>query len=124
MDSRRKSDPAEALDSLFQVIREEAMSNPKFARRLLDAVGFTVEFRGEEALASVDPLLVAMHGLEEFRRTFSSMKAKDVSKVGIEFNLIEKEEAKGKKIGALVDLLWDRASERMRDLVPRRQAAE
>lgn len=124
MDARRKFDAAEALDRLFQVVREEALANPKFARRMLDAVGVTVEFRGEESLAAMDPLLVALRGPEEFRRTFLSMKAKDVSKIGLDFNLIEKEETRGKKIGVLVDLLWERASERMRDLFPRRQAAE
>lgn len=124
MDSRRKSDPAKALDSFFQIVREEALSNPRFARRLLEATGFTVEFRGEEALAAIDPLLVAMNGPEEFRRTFVSMKPKDVTKIGVDFNLVEREETKGKKIGALVDLLWERASARMRDLMPRSEAAE
>ena len=59
MTTVRRIDPAEALDTLFQIVREEALNNPKFARRLLDAVGHTVEFRGEAALAAVDPTLVS-----------------------------------------------------------------
>ena len=45
MDTKRRIDPAEALDTLFQIVRQEALGNPNFARRLLDAVGYTVEFR-------------------------------------------------------------------------------
>lgn len=121
----QKLDAATALDGFFQVVRQEALANPAFARRLLEALGCTVEFRGEEAIAAADPLLVAVRGPEEFRRTFLSMKVKDVAKIGQEFNLMEKDEIKGKKIGPLVDLLWERASERMRDLFPHaRHAAE
>jgi hypothetical protein len=122
---KRRIDPAEALDGLFQLIRDEALSNPRFARRLLEEVGYTVEFRGEAALAAVDPILVAASGPEEFRRTFLSMLPKDVIKIGKDFSLIESHETKKKKIGELVDLLWERASERARDLIPvRPQAAE
>jgi hypothetical protein len=121
---RRTVDPAEALDGLFKVVREEALSNPKFARRLLDAVGCTVEFRGKEALAAVDPVLVAMRGLEEFRRTFLSMSAADLKKIGKTFSLMETHETARKTVGQLVDLLWERSSERVRDLTPALEAAE
>jgi hypothetical protein len=132
MDAKPRIDAAEALGALFQVVRDEALSNPKFARRLLEAVGFTVEFRGEEALAAVDPILVAMRGRGEFRRTFISMKLKDVVKIGKDSNLIESHEfekmeagkKKKKNIGEIEELLWERSSERMRDLVPTREAAE
>ncbi len=125
MTTHRTIDPAEALNGLFQVVREEALSNPKFARRLLEIVGYTVEFRGEEALAAVDPVLIAQRGPEEFRRTFLSMSLKDIKKIGKDFSLVEAHETNRKPIGALVDLLWERARERAYDLFPRaREAAE
>lgn len=126
MTMHRTVDPAEALDGLFQIVREEALGNPKFARRLLEAVGYTVEFRGKDAVAAVDPILLARRGPEEFRRTFLSMDLKEVKKVGEDFNLVEKHETKAmKKVAPLVDLLWERASERVYDLFPRaREAAE
>ena len=125
MDTKRRIDAAEALDTLFQIVRQEALSNPKFARRLLEAVGYTVEFRGDAALAAVDPTLVAERGLDEFRRTFLSMPAKALKKIGKDFSLIETQETAGKTLPQLVELLWERASERRRDLVPqRRHAAE
>jgi hypothetical protein len=125
MTTHRTIDPAEALNGLFRVVREEALGNPKFARRLLEAVGYTVEFRGNEALAAVDPVLVAMRGAEEFRKTFLSMKAADIKKIGKTFSLMENHETAGKTVGALVELLWKRARERVDDLVPpTREAAE
>ena len=124
MQNRQPIDPARALDQLFQVIRQEALGNPAFARRLLDAVGHPVQFRGEEALAAVDPILVAMQGPEEFRRTFLSMKLADVKRVGTASGLLVPKERLPATIGALVDLLWERAEERMGDVFPRRHAAE
>lgn len=124
--TNRTIDPAEALTKLFHVVRQEALSNPEFARRMLDAVGYTVEFRGDEALAAVDPVLVAKRGYDEFRSTFLSMKAKDLKKIGKDFSLIESHETTKKSVLQLVDLLWERASERRRDLIPppAREAAE
>jgi hypothetical protein len=124
--TNRTIDPAEALTKLFAIVRHEALGNPKFARDLLDAVGYTVEFRGDDALAAVDPVLVAKRGYEEFRRTFVSMKAKDLKKIGKDFSLMESHETARMTVAQLVDLLWERASERRRDLIPpsAREAAE
>lgn len=125
MDAKRSIDPAEALDKLLQVIREEAQANPRFGRRLLEAVGHPVFFRGEEALSAIDPVLVAMHGYEEFRATFLSMKAAEIKKVGKASGLLVGASRLPTAVGDLVDLLWDRASQRLRDLYPHsRHAAE
>jgi uncharacterized protein YbcC (UPF0753/DUF2309 family) len=125
MTTNRTIDPAEALNGFFRVVREEALNNPRFASRLLDAVGYTVEFRGDEALAAVDPMLVAMRGPEEFRRTFLSMTAAKLKKIGKDFSLVESHETARKSVAQLVDLLWERASERLHDLMPpTREAAE
>ena len=125
MDTKVQIDAAQALDALFQIVREEALSNPVFARRLLVAVGHEVVFRGEEALAAVDPLLVALSGAEEFRRTFLSMSMRDLKKIGREFNLFDPPETTRKTVAQVVELLWERASERKRDLFPSlRHAAE
>jgi hypothetical protein len=115
----------EALDRFFQIVREEAASNPKFERRLLEAVGFDVFYRGEEALATVDPVLVAKKGRDEFRRTFLSMSAAEIKRIGKSCDLFRTGDRLGSTPGALTDLLWDRASQRVENLTPQRlQAAE
>jgi len=119
----KQIDPAKALDTFFQLVRQEALANPAFGRRLVEAVGYTVTYRGEEATAAVDPVLVAMSGAEEFRRTFLSMKAAEIKKIGEASGLFAKKEALPKGASELVDILWSRAAERMRKLVGR-QAAE
>jgi hypothetical protein len=115
----------EALDRFFQIVREEAANNPRFERRLLEAVGFHVFYRGEEALVAIDPVLVAMKGREEFRRTFMSMRAADIRKAGKSSDLFRSSERLPTSPGGLTELLWDRASQRLENLTPQRlQAAE
>jgi len=122
MDAKRSIDPAAALDKLFQVVREEALANPRFGRRLLEAVGHPVIYRGEEALSAVDPILVAMRGYKEFRTTFLSMRAAEIKKIGRVSGLLVGANRLPTAVGDLVDLLWDRARQRLHDLYP--QAAE
>jgi hypothetical protein len=122
MDAKPSIDPAEALEKLFHIVREEAQANPRFARRLLEAVGHPVVFRGEEALSAIDPVLVAMRGYKEFRETFLSMKAAEIKKIGKTSGLLVGTNRLPTAVGELVDLLWDRAEQRLHDLYP--QAAE
>ena len=125
MNENPKIGPEEALDKLFQIIREEAESNPRFARRLLEAVGYNVQFRGNEAFAAIDPILVALKGPEEFRRTFVSMTAAQIKKVGLASGLFVRGNQYPGTVGELVDALWSRAKEKVDDQFPEsRQAAE
>ncbi|MDX2307668.1 MAG: hypothetical protein NW216_05470 [Hyphomicrobium sp.] len=127
MDTRKPIDPSTAIENLFQIIRDEALANPTFARRLLEAVGHKVVFRGDEALAAIDPYLIAMNGPEEFRRTFMSMPQKQAEKIALDYEFVRKP-ARGTKApklthNQLVDLMWERAQERVEDLFPKRRVA-
>jgi hypothetical protein len=123
MDTQRQIDPAEALDKFFQAVREEALANPKFGRRLLEAIGYSVIYRGEEAINAVDPVLVAMQGYEEFRRTFLSMRPAEIKKVGKSSGLLVGVAPLPTTVGNLVDLLWERARQRLHDLYPQKRFA-
>ena len=57
-----KISPREALERIFEVIREEAESNPTFAKRMLDAAGVTVVFSGPDAAKVADPIIAAARG--------------------------------------------------------------
>jgi hypothetical protein len=71
--------PGDALDRIFEVIRQEAAGNPTFARRMLDAAGVTVVFSGPEAAVAADPVLLAARGdYAVFRESFLSFTEKDL----------------------------------------------
>ena len=99
MEPKHPIDPAEALDKFFAIVREEAFSNPKFGRRLVEAIGFNVVYRGDGAVQVIDPVMVAMQGREEFFRTFGSFPEKDIRKIGEAHGLLQKsaKSAKGAK---------------------------
>lgn len=120
MSKNEPLEPAEALDRFFTLIREEAASNPAFSRRLAQALGCSVIFRGDEALAAVDPVMVAGEGLDAFRQTFLTFAPKDLRKLIKEHGLATQADMKGKtKAPMLVDLMWEGACSKRRDLVPR-----
>jgi hypothetical protein len=62
-----------------------------------------------------------MRGPIEFRSTFMSMKAPEIKKIGKASGLLVEKKLPN-AVGDLVDLLWDRAYQRLHDLYP--QAAE
>lgn len=109
--------PAEALDRIFAVVKEEAAANPKFARRLLDAAGVRVTFQGADAIKAVDPVLVAARSdYASFRESFSSFPEADLKKMITDYGLGTKEDissvkTKPKKLG-YVEILWAGASKK------------
>jgi hypothetical protein len=103
--------PTQALERIFEVIREEATSNPTFARRMLEALGVTVTFTGPDAAAAVDPVVAAARAkYDEFREMFATFSEADLKKMLKNFALATDEQLKQvkkpKKVG-FVDLLWE-----------------
>lgn len=120
MSDRPKLSPDEALARIFDVIREEALANPKFAQRMLTAAGCQVVFQGADAAKTVDPIIVAGSGdYQAFYETFSTFPEKDIKAMLTGFNLATAADIKGvkgknKKPG-FVDLLWQGAQAKLRD---------
>ena len=112
MTHRVQLSPAEALERIFEVIRQEAAANPTFARRMLDAAGVSVSFTGSEATIAADPILAAARNeYDTFNEMFQTFAEADLKKLIKNFGLATEEQVKGvktkpKKIG-LIDLLWD-----------------
>jgi len=112
----KEIDAGRALDQFFAVVRDEARSNPKFASRLVEALGCTVVFRGDDAKHSVDPVQVAMRGPDEFRKTFLSFSAKDLKDLVKEFDLATAGDLKGKnKPPQIVEVMWAGAQSKLHD---------
>jgi len=109
---------SEALDRVFSVIREEAASNPKLARRLVEEMGATVVFQGNDAAIAVDPVIAATrHDQAAFREMFSTFSDAELKKMLKDFGLATAEDIKGvntkpKKIG-FIELLWDGARSKL-----------
>lgn len=109
--------PEEALEKLFTVIREEAVANPKFAKRLFDAVGISVLFQGTDAALTVDPVVAAKrHDHATFREMFSTFTEAELRKMVTNWGLGTAEDVKNvgtrpKKIG-YIELLWEGAKRR------------
>lgn len=116
--NERTLSPNEALERLFEVIREEATVNSKFASRMLDAVGIAVMFTGPEAVAVADPFVVAAkRDYGGFRQSFLSFKEADLKKVLQTYSLATKEQldaVKKPKKDGYVDLLWEGAQRRLK----------
>jgi hypothetical protein len=96
MSERKSISPEEALDRLFTLIREQAFQDRQFGRRLLEAVGVTVVYRGEDAVDAVDPVLLAAEGREVFEKTLNG-----------NFDLATPADLKGRRKKAdLIELAW------------------
>lgn len=116
MSYEKQIDVGRALDKFFAIVRQEAMGNPRFAKELVEALGYEVVFRGTEALPAVDPVLIAKQGEEAFRTTFLTFKAAELKKMIKAFGLGTDADLKAAKTApAMVDLMWQGARAKIRD---------
>jgi hypothetical protein len=112
--------PGEALERIFEVIREEAASNPKFAKRMLDAAGVTVVFSGPDAAKVADPIIAAARGdYASFRESFIGFSEKGLKDLIKGFALATSEQVKNVKTDpkqdGLVDLMWEGARRKLEE---------
>jgi hypothetical protein len=114
MTNRTEISPSEALERLFEVIRAEAANNPAFGRRLVDALGLAVTFKGPEAVTAADPIIAAARmDFPAYREMFDTFPEKDLKTLIKSFALatdaqVKAVSTKPKKIG-FIDLMWDGA---------------
>ena len=111
MAENTRLDPVAYLDRFFDAIREEARTNPKFANRLVMAMGGQVVFEDETKSDVANPYILAANGTKsQFYSTFSKMKPGDLKRALKDYNLASTMDIRGKTSGELVDMLYDRAS--------------
>jgi len=104
-------DPISFLDRFFDEIREEARSNPKFADRLVKALGGNVVFEDATKTDIANPYLLAANAKKsEFYTVFSSMKPSQLKRILKENNLATSIDVRGKSPSQLLDMLYTRAS--------------
>ena len=108
--------PADYLDRFFDALREEVRSNPKLAARLVIALGGNVVFEDETRADIANPYALAATGSKSrFYSVFATMKPNQVKKVLRNNNLATQLDMGGKSVGELIDMLFDRASSKVRE---------
>ncbi len=110
MNHRRS--PDEALRALFDAVHTAAARGGGLADGLAAAAAGGALFRGKEALAALDPVLLAAQGPEVFRETLLTFAAAQLRQLALEHDLALAQELGDLAAPAMVDLLWSRAQRR------------
>lgn len=112
MSNEKPISPNAALRRFLDVVADEADINAAFRNRLLLALDVPVIFEGQDDLATVHPMELAVRYDEHtFKRIYGTLKSAALKKILVERNLASAAEAgaKGIKAPQQVELLWDRA---------------
>jgi hypothetical protein len=108
--------PADYLDRFFDELRNEVRTNPKFAARLVKALGGTVVFEDEAKADIANPYALAAEGSKtRFYSVFGSMKPTQVKKVLRENNLATGVDMANKSVAQLIDMMFERASSKVKE---------
>jgi hypothetical protein len=108
--------PAEYLDRFFDELRAEVRSNPRLAARLVKALGGEVVFEDEAKAEVANPYALAADGSKaKFLSVFGAMKLSEIKRVLKDNNLATRVDMNGKTAGQLVEMLFDRASSKVRE---------
>ena len=92
------------------LFREEARQNPKFADRLVKAMGGQVVFEDEAKSAVANPYLLAGNSTKaHFYSVFAPMKTNELKKILRDHNLATPLDLRGKSASQLLDMLYERA---------------
>lgn len=108
--------PDIALRRFLEVVADEAAVNTTFRNRLLLATGARVLFAGEEDIATVDPVELAVRYDETtFKRIYSAMspaQLKGILKARPHPAFATASDVQGQAKPALLEMLWSRARSR------------
>ena len=108
--------PDQALRRFLEVVADEAATNTRFRNRLLLAIGGPIIFAGQEDIATVDPVELAVRYDETtFKRIYNTMSAielKAILKAPPKPPLASANDVQGKAKPALLTMLWSRARDR------------
>lgn len=115
MPDEKPISPNVALRRFLDVVADEADLNAAFRNRLLLALNVPVIFEGQDDLATVHPVELAVRYDEHtFKRIYSQLKGPALKRVLIDHNLASTAEAgaRGIRPPQQIELLWERARDR------------
>ncbi len=104
------------LDRFFDELRDEVRSNPRFASRVVKALGGNVVFENEARGDVANPYILAANASKsQFYTTFGTMKTNQIKQVLRENNLATRLDMAGKSTEQLIDMLFERASSKVNE---------
>lgn len=115
MPDEKPISPNTALRRFLDVVADEADLNAAFRNRLLLALNVPVIFEGQDDLATVHPVELAVRYDEHtFKRIYGQLKGPALKRILIDHNLASTAEAgaRGIKPPQQIELLWERARDR------------
>lgn len=99
-----------AIDGFLRAVKDAAAEMPEFRARLIEALGFTVLYEGEEQFEGADPVRQAgLWSHDAFARIWSKATLKQIKDALKARQLATPEDMKGKKKPQLIGMLYDRA---------------
>jgi len=112
MSTEKPISPNAALRRFLDVVANEADMNADFRNKLLFALKVPVIIEGQDDLANVHPVELAVRYDEHtFKRIYGQLKGPALKKILVDHGLASVAEAgaKGIKPPAQVELLWERS---------------
>ena len=99
-----------ALKNFLNAVKDAAAESPTFRARLIDALGFTVLYEGDEQFAGANPTKQAGRWSEDaFTRIWKGATVAELRATLSEYDLATKEDIKGLRKNELIALLYRRA---------------
>lgn len=107
-------EPQVALGRFLNIVKNQADADQTFRDSLLQALGVTVIYAGEDEITNVAPHIVAAQKDElQFRAIYGQLNATKLKAILVtKSKLASKADAQGKTADDLIDMLWQRARNR------------
>lgn len=115
--AQNQLEPLTAIDRFLDAVRDAAAESPAFRAKLIDVLGFTVLYEGEEQFEGANPVTQAATWSEDaFLRIWSGAKVGEVKAVLKDQDLATTTDMRGLKKSDLISLLYDRSLKRAEEL--------
>lgn len=102
----------DAVNAFLDLLKDTVAEDPQFRARMVDVLGLTVVYEGEEQFQGANPVKQAAQWSEDaFARIWSGAKVTDLKQVLKERSLATATDMRGLKKSDLISLLYRRALE-------------
>ncbi|NBC20084.1 MAG: hypothetical protein GVY06_03400 [Alphaproteobacteria bacterium] len=112
----REVAPDAALNAFLEAVRDAAAEDPAFKARLIDALGFTVLYEGEEQFEGANPVSQAERwSPDAFKRIWNAARVPQIREALKNQELATTSDMRGLRKAELIDLMYRRAEQKARN---------